>query len=769
MRKETAVAVALVMLGAGAGHASLTPPPVQTICNTTPTVAQCTDPSYLAACPSQQTACNSVMTGTLSSYGASLPRQGPVYSPAGTNHAGTVQSARYAPYSYTNGGAFVSGLTGGYYGSVENHVAYVNNPSSNGTALYHYTGPGFPVLTYVDPQASWSTDGTTVNSCEEYIYKRYNSLSHLEDMMAPYSGDYPDLFLAIYYFGGPLLSNKAVTDESGNFVMSWAWPTRMQNLYLRLPFFNLPWRSNVYDPQVVNLFTYLSYGYYGGPNPVPVDDSTQFNLVENLITGDSADLLEKRYEEMKAFEALVAQRAEIWNDHVQRCAATSCNCNQLQFPANISCNLETLETQGALYTIDVQLNQKLMTAMTTPNESCFDFYNIAPTACTLSPHQVVDEMIQAIAPAREADYQECLRITANQFGAGSLMQLAQNGGLEPEGVYPQFGGFTQNSATLKMFFGLIERAVQSIQLPVDPSTGRVMLGDKASDEETAGNSNFRAGFSYDAGWSVTDVDDPQHLCNGNLHINGHVDVEATFFGTEHNIASISAKVDTTKTADTTSNIQYFEDFELLGNSIAPYPKSGSSTTSFDLTVANVDQTVGQSLQFPFFIGPIPVTITAGAQGGVGFQSSLDGSLSRDCSSLSAPLAISTAGSFAPYAHLDAFVQAGLGFSGVLEVGVGGALTLVRIDLPLTMGASVATDGKGGLTINGASNLDLKLTTFGGRLYVFLDSLVGSVEQTLVQWSGATVDTNLFHLNFHLPVALASLRLAGPGGESGALP
>src|SRR5207302_207556 len=104
-----------------------------------------------------------------------------------------------------------------------------------------------------------------------------------------------------------------------------------------------------------------------------------------------------------------------------------------------------------------------------------------------------------------------------------------------------------------------------------------------------------------------------------------------------------------------------------------------------------------------------------------------GSMQHDCGAHT--IGFSATGTMAPYAHVDAFLQASLGFSGVLEAGVRGTLTLARVDLPLTMNASITGNLSSGMFFNGGSNLDLKMSTFGGKLVVFLDSLVGSVEQS----------------------------------------
>jgi hypothetical protein len=721
-------------------------------CCQSPTAALCQNATLFSQCTNWD--CNTTLSNALQSYAQSLPNKRTAYAPDGTNHAGSNVSTPYVPYDYVKSNATLRGLTGNYFGSPLNHTAYVLNPGNNGQLQYIWQNGGI-VGIWTDPQAPWQNDGTRVSSCEEYTYKRYTTLSNVERGLAPYGNGWT-AFQHLFWFFNTFFEYGQILDEQGNVIQQGGWPSHLQNLYLTLPYYNLPLRIFTFDPQVDNLFKYLGYGYYGGTTPQPAGDMWSImNQVQSQVNEFGEDLIEKRYVEMKAFVKLMETRAQLNADFQTWWQQNGCD------PKNpsIGCNWKKLLTEGYIANVDAQLNQSLLTAMNTVNEDCFAFYP-NPTACTISPHQLIDEYLGQFQLQREHDYDECVRMTGNRFDSYGIVGQASSGGLASAGI--PAGDYAASSASLKNLFGLLATAIGNVQLPIDPSTGRAMIGDRASDVGVFGSSLFGANYSYEAGWQLTNLS--AGVCHANVHVKGTLAANATLLGTSASVVDFLAQADTSEPSFGNVDIAYQTHFRLLGADIYS-PVSTDSPAHFDLTVGSTDKS-GKLWSVPPIVipvGPINVNVTGGMSGGVGFDSTLAGGLSRNCGNNT--LSASVNGVFTPYAHLDAFAQAALGIPSVLEAGIRGTLTLVRIDLPFTNGIGISWDGTG-LTLNGSSNLDLKLTSFGGKIAVFLDSLLYSTELSLIEWPGVTTNMNLFNLTFNQPLEIIRLGLLGRGGEDG---
>jgi hypothetical protein len=723
-------------------------------CCSAPTVEQCQNIDYFDACPNW--GCNTLLSNSLASYAQSLPQSRMALAPDGTNHSGTQVSTPYVKYDYVAANAKLVGVSSNYVGSPLNHTAWVLNPTQNGRLQVSWANGHF-VFRYVDPHAGWDSDGTRVSSCEEYVFKRYTTLSKLEHDIANFGTDWMGALrkmMSNYDFA----LQSVVKDEQGNVVENLSYPSHLANLFLTFPYYNLPMGTFQFDPQVDTLFKYLNQGWYGGTTPQPSDWSTLWGQVNNQISTFGEDLIEVRYLEMKAFQKLVDSRAQIWTDFQNWWQQNA--CDGAVPPQRLACDWKKYLTQGYLYNVDAQVNQALLKAITTPNEDCFSSAG-APTACTMSPHQALDEYLGQVQLQRERDYDECVRLTGNRFDSASLVAQANAGYLSSGGV--PGGDYTANSAALKGLFGLLGAAIQNLQLPLDPATGKVLIGDRWSDSGHFGNNWFGADYSYEAGWQLSDL--AKNICDANLHTKGLVTANADVLGQKASLVDFLAQLDTAEPAPSQVSIHYQTHFRLLGSDIYQ-PVDNTSPAQFDLTIGATDRsgTLFSSPPIVIPVGPITVNVSGGVAGGVGFTSTLGGSFARDCNANT--ITASATGAFTPYAHLDAFAQASLGIPSVLEAGIRGNLTLVRIDLPFTSGVGVAWNNATGLTLNGSSNLDLRLSSFGGKIAVFLDSLLYSTEMSLIEWPGVTSNMNLFHLDFSQNLNLMKLGVLARGGEDG---
>ena len=388
----------------------------------------------------------------------SMPDERQALVPDLMTRAGQTIATKYQPYSYKS--FALSGLTSSYRGSALNHQAFVLNPAMNGNRALASGGRfGRPRWFNVDPQAGWSTDGTTVNSCEEYAYKRYLSASQLEDAMAAYGNDYQAMMTAAFNASFPYA--HYILDEQGHAPMTWQWPARVKNVYLTANPASMPYRVQTPTFEVLGAFANVGNPY------VPSEYSLRY-VADDILTRFGPDLLERRYKEQLEYKKLLAARQQLVNQ--MHCAGIVCRSQKPGWQAQIN-------------DIDAAINQALTKAV---HDGCIDGQNL--TSCDLSPHQLLDEMFSVIDAAREPDYRNCLNVTANDFSSAGLVGQAKAGGL---GGIP--GDYTASSQALH---DLLPKIVESNkaalkELPAD-SSGRPVLGAEIHDTMTAGGEYLAA-------------------------------------------------------------------------------------------------------------------------------------------------------------------------------------------------------------------------------------------------------------------------------------
>ena len=705
----------------------------------------CQNPAMYQDCSSSDTApCADIINQAFADDNQAIPNQRMALAPPGTVHAGQVVPTKYYAFDPVAASLQLVGATDGYRGSALNHRAWVRNPSMNGRVVYHYYAGHF-VPQYYDPQAPWASDGTRVNSCEEYAYKRYRSMSNYEDYVAGVDAlDYMHVLGGAYSTGFIFSGN--VTDEAGNQVMTWSVPPHAKNIYFELPIDNLPLRTYEYNNGIASVLRSVGTGQ---STEIPTDALGLYDFVFSQTNRFGADLLEQRYDEMKRFRELMRQRAQL--------VATDPGSSSCTLPFAPQCILHQAIVQ-AVYYADQALDGMLWSAL---EEGCLDQFDA--TACDLSPHQLVDEIHEAVDAQREPDYQRCVQLTGNQFGSGSFVANVSNGGLASVGIYG--ADWASSTSLFNLMLSLVQRHVSGIDLPVDPKTGKYTLGDEKSDHQSWGSQYFGADYSYDAAWHVTDLAAPDQICNANLHMNASLSVNGSILTKSIPVVDFMAAVDTAETTTSDNSIREQSHFKLLGSDVYT-PLDQTQPLNFDIALGGVgtgDKTIWESPPLVIPIGPIDIFVSGGISGGVGVDGGLSGGLSRDCSANT--IGMSANSNLQPYAHLEGFAQAALGVPSVLEVGVRGSVTLLRASLPLNAGLKMALDGSGQVTLSGGSSLYLDLTTFGGQISVFLDSLLGSTEKELISWKGYQVSQKLFDLSFADPVALSllQLKLAEPPG------
>jgi hypothetical protein len=732
------IVVNLVAATAGANSNPIGPPPPW--CPITPSVGFCQE-ARLQSCPNFPTACPYLIENAFDADNQANPNARLALAPPTTHHAGQVTSTKYTAFDPVASNLQLIGATDGYRGSALNHRAWVQNPNLNGTRSRWIWGKLPPP--YVDPESFFRGDGTRSSSCDEYAYKRYTTMSAYEDFVAGVNPlDYMALFRGLYQTA--FIYRNEVDDEQGGFVMSWSLPPHAKSIYFELPISDLPLRTYSFNPANVRALSVVGTG----PSPeIPTTPDQLYGFVSNLINQYGTDVLEQHYQDEKQFRELMHKRARVvdldaWFSRQSICWLAPAVCQQVH-----------AEFVQGIYQIDEQLDQMLTAALWS---GCL--VTNGPTACDLSPHQLVDEVHAAIDAQREPDHQACMKITGNHFGAGSFLDNVNRGGLAGFGI--PAGDYAANTGSLKGLLDTVGQRVNAVQLPIDPATGKYTLGDEKSDYQSWGSDWFGADYSYDAAWHVTDLAAPNLICNANLHLKSLLTVNGTILSNNVGVVDFAALVDTAGTNSSNNTVRAQTHFKLLGSDVYS-PVDQTTPLDFSIALGGIDsgeKNIWSSPPIVIPIGPIDVNITGGIAGGVGVDGSLTGGLGRNCNPDVNTINLQANSSLQPFAHLEGFAQAALGVPSVLEVGVRGSVTLVRAGLPFNAGLQMALNGNGAVTLTGTSSLSLDLTTFGGNIAVFLDSLFGSTEKELISWKGLEMTQKLFELDFTTPVAVSLVQL-----------
>jgi hypothetical protein len=167
------------------------------------------------------------------------------------------------------------------------------------------------------------------------------------------------------------------------------------------------------------------------------------------------------------------------------------------------------------------------------------------------------------------------------------------------------------------------------------------------------------------------------------------------------------------------------------------------------------------------VGPIPVKVAGWVTGVAGVKASLDGGIDRVHSSdvNKDALAAKISGTIDPYAELVGHASASIDLA-IIEAGIKGRLTLVRVDLPLTIGVAVTmreSDDHSRIdsVLEGSAGLNLVLHSLDGALTVFVDTPFKSYESDIVSWEGYQATLPLFNREFR-PIGLSDIQQALAG-------
>jgi len=157
-----------------------------------------------------------------------------------------------------------------------------------------------------------------------------------------------------------------------------------------------------------------------------------------------------------------------------------------------------------------------------------------------------------------------------------------------------------------------------------------------------------------------------------------------------------------------------------------------------LSEQGTGSTATPKLAFSVMVGPIPINVSAWAEFvyGAGFTASTRLPDANQCTALYEAKA-----SFVPSFDANGVVKVSAGIEGFLSIGIRGDITLVDIDLPISVVASLVAEESA--LPEAATNLgvvldltaQMELSSLDGRLRLIIDYIFDTYRKTIFSWEG----------------------------------
>jgi hypothetical protein len=162
---------------------------------------------------------------------------------------------------------------------------------------------------------------------------------------------------------------------------------------------------------------------------------------------------------------------------------------------------------------------------------------------------------------------------------------------------------------------------------------------------------------------------------------------------------------------------------------------------------------GYMMSKNFVVLAVPVTVKAGLTGHFGVDINLKAGLIRDCVGAPDQMNIGVDSKVKPFVDLDAYLSAGIGWSG-LSAGIKGEVNLLEVELPFNANAGLKFEGTNtgaDLFLVAKSDLNLVLRTLGGKVSVYVEYIFDSSEKEIFSWNGYSLKSKLFEFDAKYPL------------------
>lgn len=778
-------------------------------CAGLPTAQQCADPCWVNACVKNDLVaaqCKGSLAPLFKQRVAAIPLTKSLVAPPSFPRAGERIPTKRVEFDAQR--MTTSGLSGslakdrawGHNGAVPRPVT--TTPEARGAATQR---------AFLDAQRNgWNQNGSQVSSCDEVAFEKYHSYTTFLDAVAR-NADTPRKIFDLAFSAQHALpsrpnvltkQNQPALDRAGRAV-AFGLPmiSRPKNAFVgALPVNGL---SMAYPNTTIShsslpatcrphVMAEGSFGPAGRVAALRGQRTTQTYASEQAASNtlrtqgwDDEDL-ELRYRKQQELAKLLERRHRIMSPNAVSgptpTPGPSGNPAELQqYMTNIYCGLAAFDRE-----LEVAFQEAR-------DLKCFD---LGATPCDWSPNQFADQLLastttRAADTAREADFRECSALTEpGSFvppvspwrwkpAIDDFVRTANaSGPVTNNNPTANFDDFRKDIRSFDAFMtrarGFLAQASKDRELTKveaqvsDPDRpGKRTLGREALDSGSLGGDMFGGRYEVKAGWSTGNwqyVTGGAKVCQVRVRTWAMLDARATVLWRELPVAYFDSRaglsqVTTPGQQDPVATFTSSLDARILGVTLWTGTYAKTFPTSFHLVASPESSLRSPSVGTSFSIAGVPVNVYGYAAGTAGVDFGLHGSGRASCSNNPiTELDFEMTGRLAPEATVEGIAELSIGVRGLLEAGVRGRLTLVRLALPLTVDAKakwVPASNAVRFTANQA--LDFELGTLDGRLSAYLSALGQDVaEEDLFKWDGFTYQTRLMGLDYAVGMKNAAL-------------
>jgi len=780
-------------------------------CTGLPTAQRCSDPCWVKACVKstiEEAQCKGVLTPVFKQQVAAIPLTKSLVAPPAFPRAGERIPTKRLEFDARRM------TTSGLAGSLAKDRAWAHNgtvprpvtttPEARGAATQ---------LAYIDAlRTAWNQNGSQVSSCDEVAFEKYHSYTTFIDAVAR-NGDTPRKIFDLAFSPTHALPSRpnVLTKQGqpaldrGGRTVAFGLPmiSRPKNAFVgALPVngLSMPYPNTTISHASLpaacrpHVMAESSFGPAGRVAALRTLRTTQTYAGEQAASttlrtqGWDDEDLELRYRKQQELGKLLERRHRIMAPNAVSgptpTPGPGGNPAQLQQEmTNIYCGLAAFDRE-----LEVAFKEAR-------DLKCFD---LGTTPCDWSPNQFADQLLastttRAVDTAREADARECDALTS----AGTLVPPMQpwrwkpaiddfvrtanaSGPVTNNNPTVNFNDFRKDIRSFDAFMtrarGFLAQAAKDRELTkveaqvADPDRpGKFTLGRQILDSGSLGGDMFGGRYEVKAGWSTGNwqyVSGGAKVCQARVRTWAFLDARATVLWRELPVAYFDSRaglsqVTTPGQQDPVATFTTSLDARVLGVTLWTGTYAKTFPTSFHLVASPESSLRSPAVGTSFSIAGVPVNVYGYAAGTAGVDFALHGSGRASCSNNPiTELDFEMSGRLAPEATVEGIAELSIGVRGMLEAGVRGRLTLVRLALPLTVDAKAKwAPASNAVRFTANQALDFELGTLDGRLSAYL-SLLGQdvAEEDLFKWDGFTYQTRLMGLDYGVGLKNAALAL-----------
>lgn len=770
------------------------------VCTALPSAQTCADPCWVKTCMKTalfEAQCKSALTPVFKQKVAAIGLTKPLVAPPAFPRAGERIATKRIEFDAR------TMTTTGMAGSLAKDHAWTHNgvvprpvtttPEARAAATQ---------LAFVDAlRQGWGSNGSQLGSCDELAFEKYHSYTTFLDAVAR-SGDTPRKIFDLAYSSQHALPSRpnvltkqaqpALDRSSRPVAFGLPAISRPKNAFVgALPINGLamayPNTTIVHSslpaacrPHVMAESSFGPPGRVAALRTIRVAQSYANEQAASVALrgqGWDDEDLELRYRKQQELGKLLERRHRIMAPNAVNgptpTPGPGGNPAQLQQDmTNIYCGLAAFDRE-----LEVAFREAR-------DLKCFD---LGTTPCDWSPNQFADQLLassttRAVDTAREADFRECDALT----NAGTFVPPAQpwrwkpaiddfvrtanaSGPVTNNNPTANFSDFRKDVRSFDTFMtrarAFLAQASRDKELTkveaqvADPDRpGKRTLGREVLDSGSIGGDMFGGRYEVKAGWSTGNwqyVSGGARVCQARVRSWAFLDSRASVLWRELPVAYFDSRaglsqVTTAGQVDPVATFTSSLDARILGVTLWAGNYAKTFPTSFHLVASPESSLRSPAIGTSFAIAGVPVNVYGYAAGIAGMDFALHGSGRASCSNNPiTELDFEMTGRLQPEVTVEGIAELSLGVRGMLEAGVRGRLTLVRVALPFTVDARAKwAPAASAIRFTANQALDFELGTLDGRLSAYL-SLLGQdvAEEDLFKWDGFTYRTRLMGLDY----------------------